>query len=103
MNWIIIIDARAEKRLRKFPDKDYERIRRIINVMEVDPFFGNVSKLIGKGNSWRRRTGNYRIFYEIYESKKLIYISDIKRRTSSTYINKYEKSIGKFTNLPWKK
>lgn len=85
MNWIITIGAQAEKQLRKFPAKDYERIRRVINAMEIDPFFGDVNKLSGVENVWRRRTGNYRILYQIDESRKLIYISDIKRRASNTY------------------
>ena len=85
MNWTIVIDAQAEKQLRKFPVKDYKRIRGIINAMEADPFFGDVTKLSGKKNDWRRRTGNYRILYEINENRKLIYVSDIKRRTSRTY------------------
>lgn len=85
MNWTITIDNRAEKRLRKFPAKDYERIRHAINAIELDPFFGDIEKLSSADNSWRRRVGNYRIFYEIYDKKKLIYISEIKRRTSNTY------------------
>ena len=85
MNWIIVIDSQAEKQLKKFPVKDYERIRRIINAMEANPFFGDVNKLSGTENIWRKRIGNYRIIYEFYESKRIIYISDIKRRTSNTY------------------
>ena len=85
MNWTIVIDSQTEKRLKKFPVKDYKRIRQVINAMEADLFFGDVTKLSGKKNSWRIRTGNYRIFYEIYESKKLIYVFNIKRRASSTY------------------
>ena len=85
MNWIIVIDSQAEKRLKKFPVKDYERIRRIINAMEANPFFGDVNKLSGTENIWRKRIGNYRIIYEFYESKRIIYISDIKRRASNTY------------------
>lgn len=85
MCWTIVIGVQAEKQLRKFPTKDYERIRRVIDAMEIDPFFGDVNKLSGTENIWRRRIGNYRILYEINESRKLIYMSDIKRRTSSTY------------------
>lgn len=46
MNWTVIIDARAAKQLRKFPAKDYDRIRQAINLMAVDPFFGDIEKLI---------------------------------------------------------
>ena len=85
MNWIIIIDGRVRKQLRKLPAKDYERIGNSINAMEFGPFFGDIEKLGGQENSWRRRVGNYRIFYDVYADKKIIYISEIKRRTSSTY------------------
>lgn len=85
MNWIITVGAQAEKQLRKFPPKDYERIRLVINTMEIDPFFGDVNKLSEVENVWRRKMGNYRMLYEIDKSRKLIYISDIKRRASNTY------------------
>lgn len=39
----------------------------------------------GEENVWRRRVGSYRIFYEIIVDKKIIYVYDVKRRTSSTY------------------
>ena len=85
MNWTIVIDAHAEKQLKRFPAKDYNRIRLTINAMAIDPFSGDINKLNGEEDSWRRRVGNYRVFYEIYIEKKLIYVSEIKRRTSSAY------------------
>ena len=85
MNWTVIIDHHAAKRLKKFLAKDYYRIRKAINAMEMEPFFGDIEKLGGEENSWRRRVGNYRIFYEIYNEKKIIYVSEIKRRGSNTY------------------
>ena len=85
MNWIIIINARVEKKLRKFPAGDYRRIREAINDLVVDPFWGDIEKLVDQENNWRRRVGNYRIFCEIFQEKKLVYIVGIKRRTSSTY------------------
>mgnify|MGYP001574258566 CR=1 FL=1 len=63
MNWTIVIGSKAEKQLKKFPAKYYRHIRQIINAMEADLFFGDITKLNGKENSWRRRTGNYRSLY----------------------------------------
>ncbi len=85
MNWTIVIDAQAEKQLRKFPAEDYKRIRRAINAMEVDPFFGDITKLSGIENNWRRRIGNYRILYEIVSQDKIIYVFHVERRSSHTY------------------
>ncbi len=39
----------------------------------------------GEENTWRRRIGAYRVLYEIHPDKKIIYVFEIKRRTSTTY------------------
>jgi len=52
--------------------------------MVEDPFMGDILKMAGK-DSWRRRVGSYRIFYNIHRDLKLIYIFEITRRTSKTY------------------
>jgi len=84
MNWTIIIDERAEKRLKRVPARDYMRIRKSISDMESDPFFGDINKMRGE-NVWRRRVGSYRIFYEIHKNNRVVYIFELKRRTSTTY------------------
>lgn len=53
--------------------------------MTVDPFIGDIEKMKGEENVWRRRVGSYRIFYEVLKDQKIIYINDLKRRTSNTY------------------
>ncbi len=85
MNWKIYITARVEKQIRKLPKSYIERIGIAIDAMESNPFTGDIEKLDGKENIWRRRIGSYRIFYEINNTRKIVYIFSIKRRTSSTY------------------
>ena len=46
---------------------------------------GDIVKLGGEDNIWRRRVGNYRIKYRVSMEEKIIDIYDIERRTSSTY------------------
>jgi mRNA-degrading endonuclease RelE of RelBE toxin-antitoxin system len=38
--------------------------------MAIDPFAGDILKLQGEGNRWRRRVGNYRIFFSIDSSER---------------------------------
>lgn len=85
MNWKIYITDRAEKQIRKSPKRYAERIKNTIDAIEINPFTGDIEKLSGEKNAWRRRIGPYRIFYEIHIVRKIIYIFDIRRRTSSTY------------------
>ncbi len=85
MNWTVIIDGYAKKYLKRIPRKDTNRIREALRELAYKPYVGDIEKIEGNKDIWRRRVGSYRILYEINESRKLIYVSDIKRRTSSTY------------------
>lgn len=85
MNWQLIIDKFSRKQLKRLPKNDRERIFAIINDLSANPYAGDIEKMEGEKDIWRRRSGAYRIFYEINISQKIIYVFDIKRRTSKTY------------------
>lgn len=85
-DWKLKIRERAFKDLAKFPKKEQERIVEIIEKeIILNPYLGDIEKMKGEKNSWRRRIGSYRIFYEIISQEKIIYIFRIERRTSKTY------------------
>jgi mRNA-degrading endonuclease RelE of RelBE toxin-antitoxin system len=53
--------------------------------MAEDPFSGDVLKLEGEKNRFRRRVGSYRILFRMEQSSKSVYVSAIVRRTTTTY------------------
>jgi len=53
--------------------------------MQVDPFSGDVVRLQGELHTWRRRVGNYRVFFEISADQLTVDVLGIVRRTSTTY------------------
>jgi len=85
MNWEIVVDNSVKKQLRRVPKKDTERILFVVEQIGVNPYSGDLEKMEGEKDAWRRRVGSYRIFYEIHRSRRLVYIYEIKRRTSKTY------------------
>lgn len=85
MNWQILVTKSASKQVKRFPKKDSLRIEQTIDEMGDNPFFGDIQKIEGEENTWRKRVGNYRIKYIVEIDKRLIYIFEIKRRTSNTY------------------
>ena len=85
MNWRISVGNIAKKQLNKIHPKDTEKIEAAINKLSEDPFGGDVQKLADKENIWRRRVGAFRIFYSPDHNFHVIYILEIKRRTSNTY------------------
>jgi len=79
------IDSSVLKSLKKIPRRNAGAILGVIRLLPIDPYFGDIQKMKGEENSWRRRVGSYRIFYKIKVSEKTILIFKIERRTSHTY------------------
>ena len=85
MKWQISITDRAKKMMRRVPKSDFRHIEEAINEMAIDPFLGDLQKLGGGTQTWRRRIGSYRIIFETSVQQKIIFITDIRRRASNTY------------------
>ena len=85
MSWEIKIAKRVLKQVKKIPKKDAQRLSIILQSMSENPYRGDLDKLKGEENTWRRRVGAYRIIYEIFPKQKMVFIEDIRRRTSTTY------------------
>ena len=85
MSWNVEVRVKAAKSLVSFPKTDAARIKAALFQMREDPLFGDIEKMSGSENSWRRRIGSYRVMFEIYFESRLVYVYRIKRRTSSTY------------------
>lgn len=83
MNWTLLLTNPARKELEKLPSKDQVRIQRALESLQSDPFSGDVKRLQPSG--WRRRVGNYRILYDLLIDHRLLVITAIARRTSTTY------------------
>lgn len=85
MSWVLAIAKSAYKELRRFSKKDIERIVGIFTELPLNPYAGDMEKLEGEDDIWRRRIGQYRIFYHLNKERKIISVFRIERRTSVTY------------------
>lgn len=79
------IDEAVYKELSRFPKKDTMRIIKIFENPYFNPYSGDIEKIKGEENVWRRRIGAYRIFYEVHQNKRFINVFWVERRTSKTY------------------
>lgn len=84
-NWELKIDDNIFKTLKKISTKNREILLSAIRLLPVNPYYGDLQKMQGEENSWRRRVGSYRIFYKIKTEEKIILVFKLQRRTSSTY------------------
>jgi mRNA interferase RelE/StbE len=85
MTWTVIVARAAQKQLARFPARDQNKIAASIRAMAEDPFSGDIVKLEGANNRWRRRLGSYRVFFAADTAARTVAISAIVRRTSTTY------------------
>jgi mRNA-degrading endonuclease RelE of RelBE toxin-antitoxin system len=85
MMWHLDVADPAQKEFQKLPGKDQARVRAALLSMQNDPFRGDIKRLKGQPEAWRRRVGNYRILYDLDVEKRHIFVLGIVRRTSATY------------------
>ena len=84
-NWVLQIDPAVYKSLKKIPRDVAERLLQAINELSVDLFGGDIQKMKGEDNVWRKRVGAYRIRYELIKERKIIYVFKVERRNSKNY------------------
>lgn len=83
--WELHVDPSVAKALRRVPPRDAARILEAIRLLPTDPYFGDIQKMKGEFDVWRRRIGSYRIFYRIKTEARVILVFHIERRASVTY------------------
>lgn len=85
VNWVLQIDPKVEKALKKIPQTSSRRIVAALEQLPDKPYSGDIQKMRGEKNVWRRRIGEYRIFYEIIPEESVLHVFHLERRTSTTY------------------
>ena len=85
MDWDVKIARRVLKEIKRFPEKDAKRLFFVLEELVKNPYQGDIEKIKGENNVWRRRVGSYRIIYEIFPAQKFVWVFDIKRRATATY------------------
>lgn len=84
--WRLLVEPTVVKTLRRLPSRDRERVDQTIRSLQLQgPYFGDLKKIHGERNVWRRRVGAYRIFFRIRTGDHTVTVFDVERRASKTY------------------
>ncbi len=85
MSWDLHVAGPAQRRLKHLQPPDRERILAVLARMRDDPFQGDVEHLKNQPAAFRRRVGDWRIFFDPDPERHLIVVTAIERRTTTTY------------------
>lgn len=85
MKWGLVIGSRAKRRLRRLTDPERYQINAAFLEMCHNPYHGDVQFIKGSDGAFRRRTGNWRILYDLKAEHKVIIVTAVKRRRTHTY------------------
>ena len=61
MNWELRIDGAVKKQLQRIPKKESQHLFVVIQELVANPYAGDIEKMEGADDLWRRRVGSYRI------------------------------------------
>ena len=84
-NWDLHIDPDVLKALKRISRREAEGLLVVIRLLPSDPYFGDIKKMRGEEDAWRRLVGAYRVFYKIKVAERKLLVFRIERRTSHTY------------------
>ena len=73
----------ARKELEALSRAHVVRVLNRIEALGQDPRPSGCRKLVGQGNLWRIRVGDYRVIYEIDDGRRTVDISAIRHRSDA--------------------
>jgi len=86
MNLCINWKPKALKQLRKLPGSaQIDIVKAVSSLADSYEMNGNVGKLVNHRFGYRLRVGNYRVLFDVVESKMQLLIGEVKKRDERTY------------------
>ena len=82
MSWDYRLSKGALKHLKRFPKYDREQIFRTLEDMKENMFGGDMKPIQGEEGLYRRRIGNYRIYFRPLEEIHILDVPEIIRKQS---------------------
>lgn len=80
MSYRLVIASRAKTELEAIPSPTFDAIEKRILALGEDPRPPGCKKLKGNDRTWRIRSGNYRVLYQIDDSAKIVTVIGIGHR-----------------------
>lgn len=81
MSYSLEFRPAALKELKKLPRSVSDQLHEVFEQLKHNPRPPGCLKMKGNSGHWRIRSGNYRVIYEIQDSRLLVLIVDVGHRS----------------------
>lgn len=82
-HWDYKLSNTALKNLKRFPRHERDRIFLVLEDMKIHLFDGDLKRMQGEENLYRRRVGNYRIYFRPKFEIYIFEVPEITRKQSN--------------------
>ena len=83
--WELRVARRAERTIGRVPKRERDRLLTALEQMRTDPLRGDVVRLKYQRAAFRRRVGDWRLFFDLDWTRTTIDVTEVVRRTTTTY------------------
>jgi mRNA-degrading endonuclease RelE of RelBE toxin-antitoxin system len=83
--WRVLVARHAQKSVARAPKQERERLRAVLEQMQEHPLAGDIKRLTNERTTFRRRVGDWRIFFDLHVEQRLVEVVEIQRRSTTTY------------------
>lgn len=80
MSYRVEVSPAAARGLKKLDPQAKRRVQAAIELLAETPRPPAANPLVNSGGSWRVRTGDYRVIYDIYDDRVLVLVLSAGRR-----------------------
>lgn len=80
MSHRVLLAPAAARQLRKLDAVARRRVQAAIDLLAEEPRPPRATKLVGERATWRVRTGDYRIIYEIHDRELIVIVLAVGHR-----------------------
>ncbi len=81
MAYQVVFRDDARKAFARLDRAVQRQIGRLIDRLAENPRPAQATQLVGDPHTWRARTGDWRVLYEIHEDELVILVLDVKHRS----------------------
>ena len=83
--WELRVARRAGRTIGRAPKHERDRLLAALEQMRTDPLRGDIVRLRHQLGAFRRRLGDWRIFFDVDWTRAVVDVTDVARRTTTTY------------------